>query len=352
MATSSDDTEYVCTLSDELIVKAEEELNEKAEWRARDIQALREMILKKPELKIRTDDAYLLRFLRAKKFDYDRAFNLIMKHFSMRADEKNKQLFDNLLPSTVKHVLDAGVTGVLPHRDKQGRRVMIFRPGKWDPSKYAIDDIFRANFISLTKLVEDDKTQITGIIMIVDLDDLGLNHAKNISPFYAKKISGLLQEEEAQISGIILLADLKSMGWKQTRRLKPLLARRIIGLLQDSFPMRFKGIHYVNEPVIFDMIFAVIRPFMKQKILDRIHFHGTKYEELSEFIEPQYIPSEYRGSGPPFTNEEWTKTLLSSEDEFIKEARYGLVKALGKPEITCKDETLDCLAGSYRNIDS
>ncbi|XP_060565183.1 alpha-tocopherol transfer protein-like isoform X1 [Ruditapes philippinarum] len=313
MATSSDDTEYVCTLSDELIVKAEEELNEKAEWRARDIQALREMILKKPELKIRTDDAYLLRFLRAKKFDYDRAFNLIMKHFSMRADEKNKQLFDNLLPSTVKHVLDAGVTGVLPHRDKQGRRVMIFRPGKWDPSKYAIDDIFRANFISLTKLVE---------------------------------------EEEAQISGIILLADLKSMGWKQTRRLKPLLARRIIGLLQDSFPMRFKGIHYVNEPVIFDMIFAVIRPFMKQKILDRIHFHGTKYEELSEFIEPQYIPSEYRGSGPPFTNEEWTKTLLSSEDEFIKEARYGLVKALGKPEITCKDETLDCLAGSYRNIDS
>lgn len=51
MATSSDNTEYVCTLSDELIVKAEEELNEKAEWRARDIQALREMILKKPGLK-------------------------------------------------------------------------------------------------------------------------------------------------------------------------------------------------------------------------------------------------------------------------------------------------------------
>ena len=34
--------------------------------------------------------------------------------------------------------------------------------------------------------------------------------------------------------------------------------------------MRFKGIHYVNEPVVFDMIFAVIRPFMKQKILDRV----------------------------------------------------------------------------------
>ncbi|XP_045181950.2 alpha-tocopherol transfer protein-like isoform X2 [Mercenaria mercenaria] len=314
MATSNelDDTEYVCTLSDELIIKAEVELNEKPEWRERDIQALRDMILKKPELKIRMDDAYLLRFLRAKKFDYDRAFNLIMKHFRMRADEKNKQLFENLRPSAVKHVLDAGVTGVLPHRDRQGRRVMIFRPGKWDPTKYAIDDIFRANFISLTKLVEDDETQITGIIMIADLDGLSLNHAKNISPFYAKKISGLLQ---------------------------------------DSFPMRFKGIHYVNEPVVFDMVFAVIRPFMKQKILDRIHFHGSKYEELSEFIDTQYLPSEYGGTAPPFSNEEWTRTLLACEDEFVEDSKYGLVKAIAKPQTTCKDDTLDCLAGSYMNID-
>lgn len=48
----------------------------------------------------------------------------------MKADEKNKQLFTNMRPSAVKHVLEAGVTGVLSHRDKLGRRVMIFRPGE------------------------------------------------------------------------------------------------------------------------------------------------------------------------------------------------------------------------------
>ena len=41
-------------------------------------------------------------------------------------------------------------------------------------------------------------------------------------------------------------------------------------LLQDSFPMRFKGIHYINEPSIFDMIFAIVKPFMKEKILNRV----------------------------------------------------------------------------------
>lgn len=37
---------YSCTLSPELIAKAREELQEKPEWRLRDVQALRDMILK------------------------------------------------------------------------------------------------------------------------------------------------------------------------------------------------------------------------------------------------------------------------------------------------------------------
>lgn len=37
---------YSCTLSTELVAKAREELQEKPEWRLRDVQALRDMILK------------------------------------------------------------------------------------------------------------------------------------------------------------------------------------------------------------------------------------------------------------------------------------------------------------------
>jgi len=36
---------YQCTLTAELLRKAEDELNEKDKWRERDIQALREMVL-------------------------------------------------------------------------------------------------------------------------------------------------------------------------------------------------------------------------------------------------------------------------------------------------------------------
>lgn len=36
---------YECTLTPELIEKAEKELNEKAKWRDRDVQALRDMVI-------------------------------------------------------------------------------------------------------------------------------------------------------------------------------------------------------------------------------------------------------------------------------------------------------------------
>ncbi|XP_052762894.1 alpha-tocopherol transfer protein-like isoform X1 [Mya arenaria] len=351
MAVSNNNSEYVCTLSEDLVKQAEEELNEKPQWRSRDIQALRDMVNKRADLKIRTDDAFLLRFLRAKKFDYDRAFNLIVRHYEMKADERNKQLFTNLRPASVKHVLEAGVTGVLPHRDKLGRRVIMFRPGRWDPSKYPLDDIFKTNFLTLSKLVEEEPTQVTGIVMMMDLNGMGFAQAKNISPFYAKRVASLLQEPEAQITGIVLVTDFKSFGWKHARRLKPLYAKRMIKILQDCFPMRFKGIHYLNEPAIFDYIFAIVRPFLKEKILSRVRFHGNKYEELLEFLEPEHLPSDYGGKAPPYTNEDWMKTLLESDAYFDSQEKFGLATAAGKPETSRKEDALDCLAGSYRKLD-
>uniref|UniRef100_A0A8B9HXI4 Tocopherol (alpha) transfer protein-like n=1 Tax=Astyanax mexicanus TaxID=7994 RepID=A0A8B9HXI4_ASTMX len=119
---------YSCTLTPELVAKAREELQEKPEWRLRDVQALRDMILKEqPNLRTRLDDAFLLRFLRARKFDYDRAMQLLLNyHGSRRAWP---EVFQDLKPSTVKHVLDLGFLTVLPRPDPQGRYILCLRPG-------------------------------------------------------------------------------------------------------------------------------------------------------------------------------------------------------------------------------
>lgn len=119
---------YVCSLSPDLIAKAREELQEKPEWRLRDVQALRDMVCKDyPTLGTCLDDAFLLRFLRARKFDYDRALQLLVNYHSCRRSWP--EVFNNLKPSAIKAVLASGFVTVLPHLDTEGRHVVCIRPG-------------------------------------------------------------------------------------------------------------------------------------------------------------------------------------------------------------------------------
>lgn len=301
---------YVCTLGPELIKKAEHELNEKPQWRERDIQALRDMVSKHQGLNARTDDEFLLRFLRARKFDYDRAYNLLLNFYKMKAE--NRELFVHLKPSTVRHVLDADVIAPLENRDREGRRIILIKPGKWHPDKFPIFDNYKTWFVILSKLIEDEETQVNGIIAIIDMKDFGWAQAKAMSPLYAKKLNSLIQE---------------------------------------CFPLRIKGIHYINEPSMFDFVFSIIRPFLKEKIVKRLYFHGQNVKALHEFISPDYLPQDYFGYLPLSSNEEWIQRLLKFDAEFEEESKYGFQELQVASKLLIKDEAMECLVGTYRSLD-
>ncbi len=80
-----------------------------------------------PNLRTRLDDTFLLRFLRARKFDYDRALQLLLNYHGGR--KAWPEVFKDLKPSTVKHVLDLGFLTVLPQPDPNGRYILCLRPG-------------------------------------------------------------------------------------------------------------------------------------------------------------------------------------------------------------------------------
>lgn len=39
---------------------------------------------------------------------------------------------------------------------------------------------------------------------------------------------------------------------------------------QDSFPLKVRGIHFINEPLFFHPVFALIKPFLTEKIKERV----------------------------------------------------------------------------------
>ncbi|XP_007475872.1 alpha-tocopherol transfer protein-like isoform X2 [Monodelphis domestica] len=183
---------YVCSLTEELVTKAREELQEKPEWRLRDVQALRDMVCKDyPSLSTSLDDAFLLRFLRARKFDYDRALQLLVNYHSCRRSWP--EVFDNLKPSALKEVLGSGFLTMLPHSDPRGCQVVCLRPDRWIPSNYPITENIRAIYLTLEKLIQSEETQVNGIVILADYKGVGLAKASHFGPFIAKKVIGILQ---------------------------------------------------------------------------------------------------------------------------------------------------------------
>ncbi|CAL1606313.1 unnamed protein product [Knipowitschia caucasica] len=270
---------YTCTLSPALEAKARDELQEKPEWRLRDVQALRDMILKEqPNLHTRLDDAFLLRFLRARKFDYDRALQLLLKYHGGR--RAWPEVFSDLKPSSVKHVLDLGFLTVLPRPDPHGRYILCLRPGRWKPNDYPFVDNVRALYLTLEKLIQPEVVQVNGIVILADYSGVGMSQASNPGPFLAKKV---------------------------------------VSILQDGFPIRIKAVNIINEPRIFKGIFAIIKPFLKEKMAERYVLHGSDLRSLHSHVPGSVLPPVYGGTAADLDLSAWAALLLRSEEEFIVE---------------------------------
>lgn len=52
--------------------------------------------------------------------------------------------------------------------------------------------------------------------------------------------------------------------------------------VQDSFPLKVRGIHLVNEPMFFRPVFAMLRPFLPDKIKQRVSTHATSRTGYTE----------------------------------------------------------------------
>ncbi|XP_061455873.1 alpha-tocopherol transfer protein isoform X3 [Rhineura floridana] len=138
----------------------------------------------------------------------------------------------DLRPSSVLSLLHAGYHGVLKERDPTGSKVVIYRIARWDPKMFTAFDVFRVSLITSELIVRELDTQRNGVKAIFDLQGWRFAHAFHICPTVAK---------------------------------------RIAAVLTDSFPLKARGIHLVNEPVFFRPVFALIKPFLSEKIKAREH---------------------------------------------------------------------------------
>ena len=259
----------ISSISGETLERARRELNEQPEKRAEAIQELRERIEQwerspPPEEAgltfARKDESFLLRFLRARKFDLDRALQLYVNFYKYR--QKYADHLTDYNAKSLEHILKSGTMRVLDKRLQNGAKVICLFPNCWDYENVPFGENFKTVMLIMDKLIEDEETQVNGIAIFNNLEGVS---------FY--QIMKLVQTEQMQ----------KGM---------------IFELLQDAFPARFKGMHLINQPWYVSIVLAIARPFMKPKLRSRLRIHGAEMSGLHEFIDPENLPEDFGGPQP------------------------------------------------------
>ena len=140
-----------------------QELNENPKTRLQSILELRRLVTeteaKDPDLHFpRKDDKFLLCFLRARKFDIDRALQLFINYHKYR--QKYSDLLKDYTPKSVDYILDSNMIGLLGEPMNDGSKCLLFFPGRYDIHNIPVSEVLKAGLLVLDKMIEDEETQV------------------------------------------------------------------------------------------------------------------------------------------------------------------------------------------------
>ncbi|KAI4466016.1 alpha-tocopherol transfer protein-related [Holotrichia oblita] len=302
-------------LSKELQAKAIAELNEKPERIPEDIEYIKEWLRKQPHLNAHIrDDQLILNYLRGCKFSLEKTKAKLDSLYTLKG--MLPEFFSNRDPfrKEIQNILKLGLALPLPNTaTPDGPRILLQRPVP-DPNLIKMEDIFKVN------------------IMLSDIM--------------------VYEDDQAMIGGLIIFNDVTGAAMSMLTHMSPSITRKALTYYQDAYPTRPKEMHFFNIPSFFDTIMSMMKPFMKQKMQDRIRVHNTsRIEEMYQYIPKSVLPTEYGGDAGPIQDliDYWKKKVEDHAEWLKEDAKYvsNESRRIGTPK-TATD--LFGMEGSFRKL--
>ncbi|XP_049271925.1 uncharacterized protein LOC119394730 [Rhipicephalus sanguineus] len=136
----------------------------------------------------------------------------------------------------------------------------------------------------------------------------------------------MTSDPSAQTLGLVLLLDCHDFRVENALYLKPGLIKKGLEYVQDSMPSRLKAFHVVRQTQAFDILYGIMKPFLKTKLTRRFKFHGENFESLHKDISPEQLPAQFGGQAPPLDYDAFWNKMDELEDAFKGDNYYGYSK--------------------------
>ncbi|XP_059157139.1 SEC14-like protein 1 [Physella acuta] len=208
-------------------------------------------------------DAHILRFLRAREFNVEKAREMLVHSLAWRKLHNIDKILDGYKPP---EVLETYYPGGWHYCDREGRPLYIIKLGQMD---------------------------VKGLMRSVGEEAI-LRHVLAVNEEGLRRAEDATQRRGYPVSACTCIVDLEGLSMRHLWRPGIRALLRIIETVEANYPETMGRLLIVRAPRVFPVLWTLVSPFIDENTRNKFMIYGGKDYlgpgGLVEFMEKQYIP--------------------------------------------------------------